>query len=86
MGDVEVEFPFAPITYFQRRAHKHPQLFTHDFPRADIYEIISPDILHQLVKGAFKDHLVEWVTAYIICHHPGAAGKAILDDIDQRYA
>jgi hypothetical protein len=61
------------------------QLFTHDFPRADIYELISPDILHQLIKGAFKDHLVEWVTTYITQHHPGAEGKAILDDIDRRY-
>ncbi|KAG0691819.1 hypothetical protein DFH29DRAFT_986097 [Suillus ampliporus] len=34
--------------------------FTNDFPRANIYQMISPDILHQLVKGAFKDHLVEW--------------------------
>ncbi|KAG0703375.1 hypothetical protein DFH29DRAFT_981942 [Suillus ampliporus] len=37
--------------------------FTNDFPRADIYQMISPNILHQLVKGAFKDHLVEWVSS-----------------------
>ncbi|KAI5982008.1 hypothetical protein EDD15DRAFT_2378623 [Pisolithus albus] len=34
--------------------------FTNDFLRADIYELITPDLLHQIIKGAFKDHLVEW--------------------------
>ncbi|KAI5980898.1 hypothetical protein EDD15DRAFT_2204812 [Pisolithus albus] len=34
--------------------------FTEDFPRADICQLLAPDILHQLVKGGFKDHLVEW--------------------------
>ncbi|KAG2072656.1 hypothetical protein BDR04DRAFT_1127553 [Suillus decipiens] len=34
--------------------------FTNDFPRADICQLIMPDILHQLVKGTFKDHLVDW--------------------------
>ncbi|KAG2355217.1 hypothetical protein BDR07DRAFT_1453834 [Suillus spraguei] len=30
--------------------------FTNDFPRADIHELLSFDLLHQLIKGAFKDH------------------------------
>ncbi|KAG1838891.1 hypothetical protein F4604DRAFT_1885392 [Suillus subluteus] len=34
--------------------------FTNDFPRADIHELLSPDILHQIIKGTFKDHLVDW--------------------------
>ncbi|KAG1732287.1 hypothetical protein EDB19DRAFT_1896780 [Suillus lakei] len=33
--------------------------FTNDFPQADIYQLIVPDLLHQLIKGTFKDHLVE---------------------------
>ncbi|KAH9022851.1 hypothetical protein EDB84DRAFT_1589485 [Lactarius hengduanensis] len=59
--------------------------FTDDFPRADVYELLSPDLLHQIIKGTFKDHLVHWVTAYVRRKHPGAPGKVILDDIDRRY-
>ncbi|THG97937.1 hypothetical protein EW026_g4170 [Hermanssonia centrifuga] len=33
--------------------------FTNDFPRADICQLISGDLLHQIIKGCFKDHLVE---------------------------
>ncbi|KAH9031198.1 hypothetical protein EDB85DRAFT_2074139 [Lactarius pseudohatsudake] len=39
--------------------------FTNDFPRADIHESLSPDLLHQIIKGCFKDHLVSWVGDYI---------------------
>ncbi|KAJ3760778.1 hypothetical protein EV360DRAFT_93378 [Lentinula raphanica] len=42
--------------------------FTEEFPRADIHEMLSPDLLHQIIKGCFKDMLIEW----------------ILDDIDRR--
>ncbi|KAK0460266.1 uncharacterized protein EV420DRAFT_1620047 [Desarmillaria tabescens] len=35
--------------------------FTFNFPHADIHEMISSDLLHQIIKGSFKDHLVEWV-------------------------
>ncbi|KAF8807978.1 hypothetical protein BYT27DRAFT_7223733 [Phlegmacium glaucopus] len=43
--------------------------FTHDFPRADIYEMLTPDLLHQLIKGTFKDHLVTWVGEYLSLEH-----------------
>ncbi|KAG2032081.1 hypothetical protein BDR03DRAFT_936143 [Suillus americanus] len=39
--------------------------FTNDFPHADINQLIAPDILHQLIKGAFKDHLITWVEDYL---------------------
>ncbi|KAF8553040.1 hypothetical protein OG21DRAFT_1477479 [Imleria badia] len=39
--------------------------FTNDFPRADIHELIAPDLLHLIIKGAFKDHFIEWVEWYI---------------------
>ena len=39
--------------------------FTNDFHHVDIYELITPDLLHQIIKGMFKDHLVEWVEKYL---------------------
>lgn len=60
------------------------QPFTNDFPRADIHELLSLDLLHQIIKGAFKDHFVEWVERYIRAMHSGAEADAILDDIDRR--
>ena len=61
------------------------QPFTHDFPRADIYEILTPDLLHQIIKGTFKDHLVTWVGEYLIIQHGEAGADEILDDIDRRF-
>ena len=60
------------------------QPFTNDFPRADIYEMMSPDILHQIIKGAFKDHLVKWVNDYLEITHGKARADEIRDEIDDR--
>jgi len=60
------------------------QPFTNDFPRADIHQLIAPDLLHQLIKGTFKDHLVSWVGEYIVNTHGQARANQILDDIDKR--
>lgn len=62
------------------------QPFTYYFPRADIHELLSPDILHQLIKDTFKDHLVSWAEEYIkITAASEREAKEILDDIDRRY-
>ena len=62
------------------------QPFTFSFPQAEIHELLMPNILHQLVKGTFKDHLVSWVEEYIyLTTESKAEAERILDDIDCRY-
>ncbi|KAI0319057.1 hypothetical protein OF83DRAFT_1228665 [Amylostereum chailletii] len=60
--------------------------FTDDFPRADIHELLSPDLLHQIIKGTFKDHLVGWVNQYLVEEHGQSRASAIVADIDRRIA
>ncbi|KAG2132994.1 hypothetical protein DEU56DRAFT_739164 [Suillus clintonianus] len=60
--------------------------FTNDFPRADIHELLSPDLLHQIIKGTFKDHLVDWVGDYLEATHSARHAAEIMDDIDRRIA
>ncbi|KAH9049031.1 hypothetical protein EDB84DRAFT_1593342 [Lactarius hengduanensis] len=52
--------------------------FTCSFPRADIHELLAPDLLHQLIKGVFKDHLVEWVLEYLHQTHREKAALEII--------
>ena len=58
--------------------------FTRDFPHADIYELISSDLLHQAIKGTFKDHLVAWVGEYLEAVYETAEANRIMDEIDRR--
>lgn len=30
-------------------------------PHANIHELLFPDVLRQIIKGTFKDHIVSWV-------------------------
>ncbi|KAH7917560.1 hypothetical protein BV22DRAFT_1108549 [Leucogyrophana mollusca] len=60
--------------------------FTSDFPRADIHAILTPDLLHQVIKGTFKDHLVQWTGEYLHSIHGEARANEIMDDIDRRIA
>ena len=56
-----------------------------NFPQADIHELISSDLLHQAIKGTFKDHLVEWVGEYLEMTYEKAEAGRIMDEIDRRY-
>ncbi|EMD31400.1 hypothetical protein CERSUDRAFT_60074, partial [Gelatoporia subvermispora B] len=60
--------------------------FTNDFPRANINELLSPDILHQVIKGTFKDHLVAWIEDWLVHEHGKTRANEILADIDRRIA
>ncbi|KAI0652180.1 hypothetical protein C8Q79DRAFT_898811 [Trametes meyenii] len=60
--------------------------FTNDFPRADIHELIAPDILHQLIKGTFKDHLVTWIEKYLKDSLGDTKASEIIAQIDRRIA
>ncbi|TCD71132.1 hypothetical protein EIP91_012080 [Steccherinum ochraceum] len=60
--------------------------FTSYFPRADIHECMTPDLLHQMIKGTFKDHLVEWVYDYIHLYYSPAEADRVVADIDARIA
>ncbi|KAF9221556.1 hypothetical protein BS17DRAFT_797037 [Gyrodon lividus] len=61
-------------------------LFTSNFPRSDIHALLAPDLLHQLIKGTFKDHLVDWVCSYLEETHGSTCAMEIIDDIDRRIA
>ncbi|KAJ7828651.1 hypothetical protein B0H14DRAFT_2229986, partial [Mycena olivaceomarginata] len=56
--------------------------FTHGFPRADMHELLTVDLLHQLIKGTFKDHLVTWVDEYLHLEHGEKRALEIMQDID----
>ncbi|KAJ7483082.1 hypothetical protein B0H11DRAFT_1205027 [Mycena galericulata] len=58
--------------------------FTHDFPRADIHELLSSDLLHQVIKGTFKDHIVSWINEYLHLEHGEKRALEIIQDIDRR--
>jgi len=72
------------IPHFLTKIFFRTQPFTEDFPRADIHDLLAPDILHQLIQGAFKAHLVTWIEDYLVAKHGRTLANFILDDIDRR--
>ena len=55
-----------------------------DFQRADIHELLAPDLLHQVIQGTFKDHIVKWIQDYLYITNDRGMADKILDDIDWR--
>ncbi|KAF8261270.1 hypothetical protein EI94DRAFT_1789551 [Lactarius quietus] len=76
---------FSPRVLWDDFSVRHNIMpFTYPFPRADIHELLAPDLLHQLIKGVFKDHLVEWVLEYLHVTHGEKVSLEIIEDIDRR--
>ncbi|THH00180.1 hypothetical protein EW026_g2320 [Hermanssonia centrifuga] len=86
LTDMLIEAYDTETVYKKYGIHAEIVPFTNDFPRADIHELLAPDLLHQIIKGTFKDHLVTWVGEYLTHTHGETAGNTILDDIDRRIA
>lgn len=46
--------------------------------------MISGGLLHQVIKGAFKDHLVTWVGEFLRIEHGERRAAEIVDEIGRR--
>ncbi|KDQ06425.1 hypothetical protein BOTBODRAFT_60621 [Botryobasidium botryosum FD-172 SS1] len=57
--------------------------FTNGFLCVDITQLLAPNLLHQVIKGTFKDHLMDWIWQYLKIEHSKTRAKWIMDDIDR---
>lgn len=48
------------MSFSESSLHHVPEPFWAELPYTNIFACITPDLLHQLHKGMFKDHLVSW--------------------------
>ncbi|KAF8914518.1 hypothetical protein CPB85DRAFT_1503406 [Mucidula mucida] len=67
------------------RSQEYTEKLSNEFGDESV-EMMASDLLHQLIKGTFKDHLVDWVGEYLELTEGSTRAKEIMDDIDCRIA
>ncbi|KAJ7918043.1 hypothetical protein B0H13DRAFT_2231346 [Mycena leptocephala] len=65
---------------FETQGLRPSDPFWKDLPHCDIFQYFTPDILHQLHKGVFKEHISSWATASL-----GGTEAANEEEIDFRF-
>ncbi|KAG1837672.1 hypothetical protein F4604DRAFT_1885673 [Suillus subluteus] len=68
-----------PLEFKENGLHAVYKPFWADMPHADIFMAFTPDLLHQIHKGVFKDHLVKWCVNIIREEEVDTRFKAIPD-------